>query len=376
MKIRLLGYSQVILWLVILLMQVDARACTTFQLRHADQVLVGKNYDWMVEDGLIIVNKRGVSKVAYQFTVDNSSIGTPATWTVKYGSITFTQYGRELGPGGMNEAGLVVESTGLFRNTPNRKYPDPDDRVSIPVSQWRQYQLDNFATVKEVIESDAFLRIRPQKGIHSHFFVSDKDGNCATIEYLDGKMVCHTGETLPYHAITNNTYALSLDYLKKDATPEPDMFKSIERFIRAARMIEEYNPETSAAPIDYAFDILKSVSWSVDRDWNGTPYTSNTRWSIVYDQKNRLIHFRTHGNPDIRVIDMSSFDFSCNTPVKILDVTANLSGDVSERFVDYTRQGNRDLIENAFTKTIFFPRYSAQQLDLIAGYPETFVCEQ
>ena len=276
----------------------------------------------------------------------------------------------------MNEAGLVVESMGLFRNTPNRKYPEPDDRASILAGQWRQYQLDNFATVKEVIENDATLRIRPQKGIHTHFMVSDKDGNCATIEYLDGKMVCHTGETLPYRALTNNTYALSLGYLKKDSIPEPDMYKSIERFTRAAKMIEKYDPATSAALIDYAFEILKSVSWSIDREWKGTPYQSNTRWSIVYDQKNRRIHFRTHGNPGIRVIRFGAFDFSCKTPVKVLDVTANLSGDVTGKFVDYTRQGNRELIENAFTKTVFFPRYSANQLDVLAEYPDTFVCEQ
>ena len=376
MRIRCWGYPLAAIGLLLGLVKVDANACTTFQLKHNDQVLVGKNYDWMVEEGLVMVNKRGVSKTAYESSGENAGLGKPAVWTSKYGSITFTQYGREIGPGGMNEAGLVVESMGLFRNTPNRKYPDPDDRISILVSQWRQYQLDNFATVKEVIDSDNFLRIRPRKGIHSHFIVSDKAGNCATIEFLDGKMVCHTGETLPYRALTNNTYALSLDHLKKDTIPEPDRFRSIERFTRAAQMVANYNPATSAAPVDYAFAILKSVSWSIDREWQGIPYTSNTRWSIVYDQKNRRIHFRTHGNAEIRVIDMNAFDFSCKTPVMVLDVTANLSGDVSGKFVNYTRQGNRDLIEKAFTKTVFFPRYTAQQLDFLADYPETFGCEQ
>ena len=363
------------LCLMIVLMHLDALACTTFQLRHADQVLVGKNYDWMVEDGLVIVNKRGVSKRAYISTVDTTGVGTPASWTSTFGSIVFTQYGRELGAGGMNEAGLVVESMGLFRNTPNRKYPDPDSRASIMAAQWRQYQLDNFATVKEVIESDTSLRIRPQRGIHAHFIVSDKKGNCTTIEFLDGKMVCHTGAALPYRALTNNTYEFSIDYLKKDTLPEPDMFKSIERFVRAAKMVQDYNPETSAAPVDYAFEILKSVSWSVDREWQGTPFTSNTRWSIVYDQRNLHIHFRTHGNPKTRLIRLGAFDFSCNTPASVLDVTADLSGDVSDKFVDYTWRGNRELIESAFTKTVFFPRYTAQQLDFLSNYPETFRCE-
>ena len=322
MKIRFLGYPVVFICLTIVVAQLDPMACTTFQLRHEDQVFVGKNYDWMVEDGLIIVNKRGVSKTAFKPTADDNESGTPAAWTSRYGSITFNQYGRELGPGGMNEAGLVVESMGLFRNTPNRKYPDPDNRDFVVAGQWRQYQLDNFATVKDVIESDAIVRISPQKGIHTHFIVSDKAGNCATIEFLDGKMVCHTNETLPYRALTNNTYDVSLGHLKKDEIPEPDTYKSIERFIRAARMVKRYNSETSTSPIEYAFGILSSVSWSVDRDWQGTPYTSNTRWSIVYDQENLNIHFRTHGNPKIRVIRLASFDFSCQTPVQVLNITA------------------------------------------------------
>jgi len=323
-----------------------------------------------------IINTARVLKTAMKSTVDNTGLGTPATWTSKYGSITFVQYGRELGPGGMNEAGLVVESMGLFRNTPNRKYPDPDGRDSIMVSRWRQYQLDNFASVKEVIASDTKLRIRPKKGIHPHFIVSDKEGNCATIEFLDGKMVCHTNDTLPHRVLTNNTYDLSFDYLEKNTIPEPDRFKSIERFIRAAKMVEKYNPENSAFPIDYAFEILKSVSWSVDREWQGTPYTSNTRWSIVYDQKNLRINFRTHGNPEIRVINLDAFDFSCATPVKIFDVAANFSGDISGNFVDYTWKKNRDLIENAFTKTVFFPKLSDEQLDTLSKYPEMFVCKQ
>jgi choloylglycine hydrolase len=124
-------------------------------------------------------------------------------------------------------------------------------------SQWRQYQLDNFSSVKEVIESDTFLRIRPKKGVHPHFIVSDKDGNCATIEFLDGKMVCHTNATLPYRALTNNTYEVSLGYLKKDEIPEPDTYKSIERFTCAAKMVKSYNPERvttfSASVLDIPF---------------------------------------------------------------------------------------------------------------------------
>jgi hypothetical protein len=37
---------------------------------------------------------------------------------------------------------------------------------------------------------------------------------------------------------------------------------------------------------------------------------------------------------------------------------------------------NRDLIEEAFSKTVFFPRYSAEQLDTLADYPKIFSCSK
>jgi choloylglycine hydrolase len=74
-----------------------AEGCSTFCLAGAGPVF-GKNYDWDVADGLVIVNKRGVAKTA--MTNDN-----PAKWTSKYGSVTFNQYGREMPCGGINEAG-------------------------------------------------------------------------------------------------------------------------------------------------------------------------------------------------------------------------------------------------------------------------------
>lgn len=79
-------------------------ACTTFCLKNDGEVLFGKNYDWMIGDGLLFVNKRGVVKAA---TAEGAP--HPAKWVSKYGSVTFNQYGRENPSGGMNESGLVIE---------------------------------------------------------------------------------------------------------------------------------------------------------------------------------------------------------------------------------------------------------------------------
>lgn len=344
-------------------------ACTTFQLNDSGRIFVGTNYDWGVPDGLIIVNPRGLSKTAMPSYRDNSDVGRPAVWTSTYGSVTFNQYGREMPFGGMNEAGLTIGTMGLFDQN---EFPPPDTRPSIYMQQWLQYQLDNHASVKEVIQSDAHLRIRPKKGVHIHFLVSDKDGNCGVIEYIGGKQVVHTDNTLPHKVLTNSTYDDSLGYLARNEIPEPDRFRSIERFIRAANSLSGYPADVSRSPRKYAFDLLKKVSWTAKRN----TWVSRTQWSIVYDVNNRQIFFKTFANPKIRSINLKNINFSCSAPVKVLDVNADFSGDVTDQFIAYTRQMNRALTATAFNKTVYLPKLSEEVFDAIADYPDTFGCDR
>ena len=120
----------------------ETLACTTFCLKNKGEVLFGKNYDWMIGDGMIFVNKRGVSKMS-------AAEKNPARWNSKYGSITFNQYGREAPSGGMNEAGLVIELMWLD----DTRYPQPDSRAEVDVLEWIQYNLDTAASVADVIKS-------------------------------------------------------------------------------------------------------------------------------------------------------------------------------------------------------------------------------
>ena len=344
-------------------------ACTTFQLNDNGRVFVGTNYDWGVPDGLVIVNPRGLSKTAMPSYRDNSEVGRPAVWTSKYGSVTFNQYGREMPFGGINEAGLTIGTMGLFEQN---KFPTPDSRPSVYMQQWLQYQLDNHARVEDVIQSDAHLRIRPKQGVHIHFLVSDKYGNCGVIEFIGGKQVVHANEAMPYKVLTNSTYDDSLEYLAKGETPNPDRFKSIERFILAANSLRGYEPGTVDSPLEYAFSLLEKLSWTAKRK----TWTSRTQWSIVYDVNSLQVHFKTFANPEIRRINLKAINFSCASPVKVLDVNTDLSGDVTAEFVDYTRQMNRNLTANAFNKTVYLPKLPDEVFDNIAQYPDTFICDR
>lgn len=327
-------------------------ACTTFCLKNKGEVLFGKNYDWMIGDGLVFVNKRGVSKVS---TVESST--NPAKWVSKYGSVTFNQYGRESPMGGMNEAGLVIELMWLDET----KYPKADSRPALDTLEWIQYQLDTSATVEEVLKNAENVRIASQ--ITLHYLVNDRSGNSATVEFLDGNLVAHTGEKLTVSALANDTYEKSLNYSKRAENAKSE--NSLDRFTRAAQRAKEFEkqPKSEQEAVGYAFDILTNVAQK-----------NSTQWSIVYDQQRGKIYFRSMQSPAIKIIDTKSFDYSCGTAVKIFDVNAKTSGDVTAKFSDYTRETNRDLIERSFKGTPFLKNVPAMAKDFYAAYAENFAC--
>lgn len=86
----------------------SSHACTTLFLDKGNQLVVGANFDWMVPYGLVVINKQNVSKKAMLHP--EWGTGKKASWTSKYGSVTFNFASREIAWGGMNEAGLVAAS--------------------------------------------------------------------------------------------------------------------------------------------------------------------------------------------------------------------------------------------------------------------------
>lgn len=336
----------------------SATACTTFNLKSGDVNIFGRNYDWSIGDGAVIVNKRGLIKTAMKV---KDEAGTPATWKSKYGSITFNQYGREFPQGGINEAGLVVEIMAV----PEGQYSATDPRPYVGKAQYRQYLLDSFSTVKEVLDSDALIRVSATgKGPMTHLLVSDRTGASAVIEFIGGKRVAYMGDSMPVRALSNSPYADSLSYWKARKLPAVDNLMSVARFTRAADATNSFDAKAVKAPTDHAFDVLKQVTQG-----------DKTQWSIVYDINNLRVSYRTAANPKTRTLDLKEADFSCKNPVKITDIH-NGSGDISNNFRDYTLEANRKQIADAFGKTDFLKGIPAQTIDAIAAYPGASKCDQ
>jgi penicillin V acylase-like amidase (Ntn superfamily) len=334
-----------------------ANSCTTFFLNKNGQLAFGRNYDWVSDAGMVYTNLRGLDKTSYP-----RSDGSTTSWTSKYGSISFNQYGKEMPTGGMNEKGLVVELMWLDET----RYSQPDQRPSLPVLQWIQYQLDNCATIDEVIATDKLIRISGS-AVPLHYLIADATGNVATIEFLDEKMIVHKGKDLVVPVLTNNIYSESVK-VYEEARKAGNGFEydnnSLERFGKACKMVDalkQYNGNKSIT--DYAFDILKEVSQG-----------DFTKWSIVYDITNRKIYFRTQRFQSIKNVSFSAFDFACPAKPKAWDMNTKGQSDVTKNFVDYTAAINRKLVETAFRESRDQVQADDESIKAVWQYPTGIGC--
>jgi choloylglycine hydrolase len=304
-------------------------------LQDDDNLVFAKNTDIFndIDDGFIIVNKRTIAKRG--IAIDPAD--TPACWISKYGSVTFNILGRELPDGGINEAGLAIEGLGLSE----AKYPGRDSR-QVLVS-WIQYQLDNHATVKEVIESDKKIRIAAGLPITFHALACDRQGDVATFEFLDGKLVSHTADALTIPALANDTYEKSLAHLKQyKGFGGPNniaygSWVSLDRFVCVADRIKKYSGSTNESAVDYAFDTLADVKCG-----------DHTERMTVYDLKKMEIHYKTLHYPKVRTIRLADCDFDSRTPVQVIIANTTHNGVLNRYFHDYEADLNRWLIYYSF----------------------------
>ena len=306
-------------------------ACTTFLIQKNGKYAFGRNYDWITDVGMVCTNLRGLAKTSAQIN------GQPTvSWVSKFGSITFNQYGKEFPTGGMNEKGLVVEMMWLDGS----KYPEPDSRAELGVLQWIQYQLDNCSTIEEVIATNSKIRIsRTHPPVH--YLVADLSGRAATIEFLDGNAVVHTGANLSIPVLTNTDYATSVRMYKQSINSKDTSVafndNSLQRFATACSMVQQYNAgRSSSSLVAYSFDVLEKVA---NEDF--------TKWSIVYDMSEKKVFFKSKSSPQVKWISYANVDFSCNSTPLAFDMNQAVQGDAAGQFKPLTKETSITLLTRA-----------------------------
>lgn len=319
-------------------------SCATFLMTRGDAVLVGHNLDDAVNEtpGMLVVNKRGIAKESISYADINPTWGKPTdvrriSWTSRYGSLTYNVFGREFPDGGLNEAGLYVGEMTLMGS----EYPTDPHLVRMYHNAWMQYLLDSFATVPEALES--LTRVTLDGHCQWHFFVADRAGRSAVVEFAEGKALTYTGETLPVRVSTNYTYPSCLEVLARyegfGGTSPVDFTetKKDRRFVWAASMLAKAEAGSGEATADEAFRIL-------ERMW-----CNANRWALVLDLKAGRVNFTTEKCRTPRFVDLASLDLTCATPVTALDINRDLEGDVAAHFEILTDARNLAVVESYFS---------------------------
>jgi len=341
-------------------------------------LLVGHNLDESPElhiPGLVCINKRNVYREGitwYELIADPPDYAKSIisfeekpfpkiSWISKYGSVTFNSEGLDFPDGGMNEKGLAIFEMSLG----NTQYKNDKSNPTLFMPLWIQYQLDNSTTLDEVIRNAGDINLQ---GWSWHYFVTDADGNCAIIEFLKGEVIIHKNEDVTYPVLCNTQYSRELERLKNyqgfgGEKKIRKLLPKAPRFVRAAKLLKEFDISTHVSPRDYALELLKEIKI---KGWN--------KWSILVDVNNMTIYFHTNRNRKLRYFSFNNFDFSDEKPARLLDIHADLSGDVTPDFIDYTYERNfehtkeraeylfkkrfKGLIDNGVTARVYAKRFA------------------
>ncbi len=344
--------------------------CSTFMLNKGYQRIVGHNLDsGKHKPGLVIINKRGVQKnsrswqeLAYGKTVPNP----PKKWVSKYGSVTFAKY-RDFPDGGVNESGLFIVEMSLV----GTKFPVDDKKPAIFMMLWMQYVLDNCDSVDQVIKIAESFTI---DGWSWHFFTADRSGNTAAIEFLDGKIVVHSGEKMEIPVLENSTYSKELERLKEyegfGGGKKIDLSDTkTPTFVCGAKMLKEYRIREEGN-VEFGFSVLDTFSWE------------GTQWSYICDLKENKVYFRTKRSRKIKIIDMNKMDFSCESPVLMLSIHTDTEGAVEKLMKPYTYEFNSSYIRKNFVAGNYepvFKRFGSTLDDAVkrfADYSENTKCKK
>jgi hypothetical protein len=204
------------------------QACSAVTSSANSLSLVAANYDWTARGGIVFESPRGQRKQSIRFHQD----GATASWRSKYASLTVSQFGRDFPMQGLNEAGLM----GIVLVAP-ADYPRQGPLGVIAEVSWLQYQLDQFATVEEVIAHAGDFGIE-KVSAYLHWYLCDARHTCIIVEFERGQPVIHQLDPQVVRAATNSSFRASSEALRSwqssGSEAVPHGYQSINRYIRLA----------------------------------------------------------------------------------------------------------------------------------------------
>ncbi|MBB3317869.1 choloylglycine hydrolase [Rhizobium sp. BK181] len=327
---------------MLVLGQTAAEACTRLVYLGPDgNIITARSMDWKSDVATNLwVLPRGIDR--------NGEAGPNSIkWTARYGSVVATGYDVST-TDGVNEAGLNVNLLWLVES----EYPkfDKDSKPGLTIAAWGQYVLDNFASVDEAVaalEKEPFTVVTDNVPGENrlttlHLSMSDKTGDSAIVEYINGRQVIHHDRK--YQVMTNSPIfdeQLALNSYWKQiggTVMLPGTNRASDRFARASFYVnaipKDEDPNRALASV---FSVIRNASVPYGLNTPEEPNISSTRWRTVVDHKRMLYFFESALTPNTFWVDLKAIDFSKDSgKVMKLDLGENqdhtYAGDATKDF--------------------------------------------
>ena len=228
-------------------------ACTCFSAKtEQGNQLLGRNFDWSTHPALLLFTDPP-GRYASVSMVDISYLGYSQSETPDKnpGALLRSPF---LPFDGMNEKGLAIGMMAL----PSAHGPNDPQKQTVSSLMIIRLMLDHAKNVDEAIAVFENFNIDFQGGPPLHYFITDRAGNSAVVEFIDQK-ISVLRKKQPWQVATN--------FILTGLSPERSL-ASCWRYKKAWETLENQAPMDS---LSNALNLLEDVS------------QGNTIWSVVYD---------------------------------------------------------------------------------------------
>jgi len=331
--------------LLILFSATVVTSCTDFGYPVDNYVFSARTMDFFIPQDAIIfpvtLNTHFVS-----LSPINDQMGT--SWYSSLGYISFTAYGYNHTVDGMNTCGLTCALLTLIE-TEYQTVPSDKSNQALQASLICDYVLGQFCNVQDAqtnlsklyIYRDYLIGKVPMPLIHVS--IRDENNNAIVLEIIKGEQIYYNNlisvltndPKYDWHIQNNRNYdsinnlasptkvvinnleyeSYSCGYSSPNTLPYND--SPVSRFVRIAQTIRMIEP---ASNINYAlakgYNLLSKIEvmpgttvFPVEQMPSGK-MEGMTIYKFIRDHTNRRIYFATYFDPTLRLIELTSMNFS------------------------------------------------------------------
>ncbi len=250
---------------------VPSFGCSALRTETVDgSMLMGRNYDFKLDTSAMMVlcePKNGYKSISFAALNNISADQADAGIAKKMACLTAPFIGLD----GVNEKGVSVAVLTLQSEPTMHNTGKPRLATSLLI----RLVLDKAATTEEAIELIRQYDIFSSNGRDYHFIISDASGNSVAVEFdceSEGREMVVT----PTQAITN-FFIMYND--KVDPEQDNGMYGKGSAKKRYTAMLDVLEANEGAVDRAVAWEALRAAA----QDPNPEDVTSNTQWSIIFD---------------------------------------------------------------------------------------------